>query len=86
MLKRLVPIALLILTACGGSSSSSNATDPSVVATPTTIAAPTTTVAEIFNPASGEQAVTCDSNAVGASYGEKVKLEFCTATWAMGDE
>ena len=85
MLKRFVPVVLLILTACGGSSSSSNATDPSVVATPTTLPAPTTTVAEIFNPASGEQAVTCDSKAVGASYGEKVKLEFCTETWAMGD-
>ena len=85
MLKRLVPVALFILTACGGSTTSSDSTDPSVVAIPTTIPAPPTTVAEIFNPASGEQAVTCDSKAVGASYGEKVKLEFCTETWAMGD-
>lgn len=85
MLKRLVPVVLLILTACGGSSSSSNATDASVAVTSTTIPAPTTTVPEIFNPASGETAVECDNKAVGASYGEKVKLEFCTTTWAMGD-
>jgi len=87
MLKRLVPLALLFLAACGGSSASSDSTNASVAATTTTTVAAvtTTTVVEIFNPASGEKAVKCDNKAVGASYGEKVKLEFCTATWAMGD-
>ena len=85
MLKRLLPITFLILTACSGSSVSTDTTSASVATSSTTIPVTTTTIAEIFNPASGEQAITCDNKAVGASYGEKVKLEFCTATWAMGD-
>jgi hypothetical protein len=84
MLKRLVPIALLILTACGGSSSSSDAA-AGAPSTSTVVTVTSTTVPAIFNPASGEKAVECDNKAVGASYGEKVKLEFCTETWAMGD-
>ena len=78
MMKRLVPVVLLFLTACGGSTASTDSTSASVAATSTTLPAPTNTVAEIFNPASGEEAVECDNKAVGASYGEKVKLEFCT--------
>ena len=87
MLKRLVPVVFLFLTACGGSATSSNTTESSLVTSSTTIPTPTTTttVAEVFNPVSGEKAVECDNKAVGASYGEKVKLEFCTTTWAMGD-
>ena len=84
-MKRLLPVVLLFLTACGGSSASTDSTSASAAPTSTTLLAPTTTVAEIFNPASGEKEVTCDNKAVGASYGEKVKLEFCTTTWAMGD-
>ena len=45
----------------------------------------TTTVAPLTNPPSGEKLVTCDSKAIGASYGEKLRLERCTATWAFGD-
>lgn len=78
-------MALLILTACGGSSKISDSPSTTVATTSTTLAAPSTTIAEIFNPASGEKAVACDNKTVGASYGEKVKLEFCTETWAMGD-
>jgi hypothetical protein len=87
MLKRLLPIAFLILTACSGSSVSTDTTIANVATTSTEVAVTsiTTTVPEIFNPASGEKAVECNNKAVGASYGEKVKLEFCTATWAMGD-
>jgi len=85
MLKRLLPIALLALTACSGSSVSTDTTIAIIATSPTTIPAITTTVPDIFNPASGEKAIECDNKAVGASYGEKVKLEFCTATWAMGD-
>ena len=85
MFKRLLPIALLILTACSGSSVSTDTTIASIAASSTTTPATTTTVPEIFNPASGEKAIECNNKAVGASYGEKVKLEFCTTTWAMGD-
>ena len=85
MFKRLLPIALLILTACSGSSISTDTTIASIAASSTTTPATTTTVPEIFNPASGEKAIECNNKAVGASYGEKVKLEFCTTTWAMGD-
>ena len=38
-----------------------------------------------MNPPSGETSVPCDSKAVSASFGEKVRLEKCTATWAFGD-
>ena len=85
MFKSLFPIALLILTACSGSSVSTDTTIASIAASSTTTPATTTTVPEIFNPASGEKAIECNNKAVGASYGEKVKLEFCTTTWAMGD-
>jgi hypothetical protein len=85
MLKRLLPVALLALTACSGSSVSTDTTFAIIATTATTVPVTTTTVPEIFNPASGEQAIECDNKAVGASYGEKVKLEFCTTTWAMGD-
>ena len=85
MLKRLLPVVLLFLTACGGSSVSSDSTSANAIATSTTLFTPITTIAEIFNPASGEEAIECDNKIVGASYGEKVKLEFCTTTWAMGD-
>jgi hypothetical protein len=85
MLKRLLPLALLALTACSGSSVSTDTTIAIIATSSTEVAVTTTTIAEVFNPVSGEQAVTCDSKAVGASYGEKVKLEFCTTTWAMGD-
>jgi len=86
MLKRLAPIALLILASCAGSSTSASTTSAGVVvASSTTAPVTTTTVAAITNPESGEKAITCDNKAVGASYGEKVKLEFCTTTWAMGD-
>jgi Putative peptidoglycan binding domain len=85
MLKRLLPIALLALTACSGSSVSTDTTIAIIATTATTVPVTTTTVPDIFNPASGEKAIECDNKAVGASYGEKVKLEFCTTTWAMGD-
>ena len=79
-------VAMAGLSACGQKSSSDTTTIAAPVTTATTVAAvTTTTVVEIFNPASGEKAIKCDNKAVGASYGEKVKLEFCTATWAMGD-
>jgi hypothetical protein len=86
--KRLVPAILVIaLSACGAQSAS---VDSSVATTesssvPTTAGATTTTVVATKNPPSGEQAITCDVKAISASYGEKVKAEACTATWAVGD-
>jgi len=73
----------VITSACSTSSPSDTS-----IATPlatTTTAVATTTSAPLMNPPSGEKAITCDSKAVSALYGEKVKLEKCTTTWAYGD-
>ena len=51
----------------------------------TTTVIPTTTVPALLNPPSGEKLVACDSRAIGTSYGEKLRLERCTPTWAFGD-
>ena len=51
----------------------------------TTVGVTTTTVAATKNPPSGEKAIPCDVKAISANYGEKVKAEACTATWAVGD-
>ncbi len=83
-----------IISACGvllllaGCTQSSTSTSDSIAALPlatTTTVVATTTVPPLMNPPSGENLVTCDSKAVGANYGEKVRLEKCTATWAFGD-
>ena len=79
---------VLVVGAVGCSSSIASidtAVAPAVASTSTIAAAPTTTIAEKFNPASGEKVIPCDNKAIGANYGEKLKLEYCTATWAMGD-
>jgi len=86
MLKRFVPVVvLLLLASCGGNGSASDTTLAGAPSSSVAPAASTTTMPVLFNPESGEKAIDCDSKAVGASYGEKVKLEFCTTTWAMGD-
>lgn len=46
--------------------------------------APTTTE-PLMPPPTGETRVECDAKAISTSYGEKVKVETCTATWAVGD-
>ena len=74
------------LSSCGQKSSSDTTAVAAPVATTTTVAAATTTtVTSKFNPASGEKTIECDNKAIGAIYGEKLKLEKCTATWAVGD-
>ena len=86
-MKRLWGVALvaIALSACSQSgASSSDTTFSSPLATTTTVVA-TTTSAPLLNPASGEMAITCDSRTVSALYGEKVKLEKCTSSWAYGD-
>ncbi len=75
----------MLLAGC--TQSSSSATDsvtPLPLGTTTTVVTPTT-VPPLLNPPSGEKLVTCDSKAVGASFGEKVRLEKCTESWAFGD-
>lgn len=82
----LVPLAL-VLSACATKSAGSASTT-SIVATDVSTTAPgptSTTLAPLRNPDSGEKAVACDNKAIGASFGEKVVAEHCTATWAIGD-
>lgn len=78
--KRLLPFLLVILAACSAGTASPSSTAPSTTPTSTTSSVP-----PIFNPPSGEQKIDCDSQAIGNIYGEKVRLEACTPTWAVGD-
>lgn len=87
-MKRLVPAFLiLVLAACGSTSSGvdSQATTTASAIGSTSIVATSTTVAAPTNAPSGEKAIACDVKAISANYGEKVKAEACTATWAVGD-
>jgi hypothetical protein len=77
-------VVIALLGACSTTSVNTQTAPPLVLAT-TTDAVATTTSTPLLNPASGEKAITCDSKAVSVLYGEKVKLEKCTATWAFGD-
>ena len=86
MKKTLLGMCLIVLCSC--TSTTTAPTTTTSVATVATTLAPvvtTSTVPAIVNPASGEKIVECDNKAIGASYGEKLRLEFCTTTWAMGD-
>ena len=81
----LLPL-LFGLAACGSTSDSAATTIPTTVISNSTVqVAATTTVPTFLNPASGEKEITCDNKAIGASFGEKLRLEKCTATWAFGD-
>lgn len=76
-------MCLASVTACAAATS-----DPSTTTATTTIAVASTvatTTEPLMPPPSGETRVECDTKAISASYGEKVKVETCTATWAMGD-
>ena len=86
-MKRAVSLLLLslIVTACSSSSDAVIETTPAPVIATTTTVASTTTLAPLVNPPSGETAIPCNSKAVGASFGQKLRLEKCTATWAFGD-
>ena len=81
----LLPL-LFGLAACVSTSNSAATTTPTTVISnsPVQVAA-TTTVPTFLNPASGEKEITCDNKAIGAIYGENLRLEYCTDTWAMGD-
>ncbi len=81
----LVPF-LIGIVACSSASDSATTTTPTtIVSTSATPVAATTTVPTFLNPASGEKEIACDNKAIGANFGEKLRLEKCTTTWAFGD-
>ena len=71
---------VLLLGACSSANNETTNVDSRPENTVTT-----TTVQTSLNPPSGETEVTCDARALSASYGERVKPEKCTSTWAIGD-
>lgn len=73
-------LGFVVLGAGCVTTTSSTPTTPDSSSTATT----TTTPIQLV-PASGEKEVACDAKAISASYGEKVKVEKCTETWAVGD-
>jgi hypothetical protein len=85
--KALLILPLLFgLVACSNASDSVATTSPATVLTTSTlVAATTSTTPSFLNAASGEKEIPCDNKAIGAAYGEKLRLEKCTATWAFGD-
>ncbi len=87
MKKALLLLPLLVgLAACGTKTANGASTTSSSIAATTTLPLATTTTAPTFlNPASGENEIACDNKTIGAAYGEKLRLEKCTATWAFGD-
>ncbi len=87
MKKALLLLPLLVgLAACGTKTANGASTTSSSIAVTTTLPLATTTTAPTFlNPASGEKEIACDNKTIGAAYGEKLRLEKCTATWAFGD-
>ena len=82
--KRLLPFMLVVLTACSSGTTSTENTATAAIPTSASVAT-TSTTPSVFNPPSGEQRIECDSKAIGALYGEKLLLEACTPTWAVGD-
>ena len=85
-MKRLLAVLLIAgLASCGGATSSTDSTVAVIAATTTVPLATTTTLPALSNPPSGEKSITCNNKAIGAIYGEKLRLEYCTDTWAMGD-
>ena len=87
MKKALFLLPFLIgLVACNSSSDSVTTTTPTTVVSSSSVpVAATTTVPTFLNPASGEKEIACDNKAISAIYGEKLRLEKCTTTWAFGD-
>lgn len=89
-MKRFIPVVLLVLVAgCSSSPQANESVDTSVTTvaaeSPTSTVAPTSTTPQVTNPPSGEKLAKCDAKAMSASFGEKIKPEACTATWAFGD-
>ena len=72
----LLLMGMLLLAGCAANSSSTQIS---------TDIAPTTSTPQLLVPASGETEIPCDAKTISASYGEKVNVEKCTETWAVGD-
>ena len=87
MKKALLLLPFLVgLASCGIKTAGGTSTTFSSTAVTTTSPLATTTTAPTFlNPASGEKEIACDNKTIGATYGEKLRLEKCTASWAFGD-
>ena len=87
--KRFLPALLIVLVAACSSTpqaqESNDTTPTAVTGASTTTVAPTSTAPQITNPPSGEKLGECNAKAMSASFGEKIKPEACTATWAFGD-
>lgn len=86
-MKRLLALGVVLVSVAGCATSSTSepeTTLPLPIATTTTVVA-TTTSPPLLNPASGETLIPCDAKAIASNYGEKLRLEKCTATWAYGD-
>lgn len=79
--RRILVLATLVLmvTACTSTSAPDSTSDT------TADQVATTTTNPGLPPASGETEIACDPAAISASYGERIRLEACTTTWAMGD-
>lgn len=76
----LTALTLVLLASC------TSATDQSTGSSVDASGAPSsTTAAPLINPPSGETLIECDPKAISASFGEKVLVERCTQTWAVGD-
>ena len=69
-------IGVLIFAGCATTTSSTQTTSD-IVTTSTTL--------HQLVPATGETEIPCDTQAISQSYGEKVNVEKCTTTWAVGD-
>lgn len=84
--KRLLLVcSIVFLASCTQSADSSTDVTPAPTLATTSTVNTATTLPALTNPPSGEKAIACDSKTVGALYGEKIKLEKCTTTWAYGD-
>jgi len=85
--KRLLALGVVLVSVAGCATSSTSEPETTLalpIASTTTVVA-TTTTPPLLNPASGETLTPCDAKAIASNYGEKLRLEKCTATWAYGD-
>lgn len=86
-MKRLLALGVVLVSVAGCATSSTSEPETTLalpIASTTTVVA-TTTTPPLLNPASGETLTPCDAKAIASNYGEKLRLEKCTATWAYGD-
>lgn len=78
-------ISIMLLSVMGCTSAAIESTVSTEPTSSTVPAGTATTIASLLVPPSGETEVPCDAKTISQSYGEKVKTEKCTQTWAIGD-